>query len=158
MSRLVFASVVFHVVVRDFALSGFLNTVKMSTLEEFVEAPSLVILTSCTRDELLRVAGHYKIEVRGSPLKAELLAKITEALCTLGIKKVPSASAVPTSPAPDLSGVQQITKGALELRRIELREKEIEWEKERTLLEADRQGQRERNRRDHEIQMKNKWK
>ena len=130
----------------------------MSTLEEFIEAPSLAILTSCTRDELLRVAGHYKIEVRGSPLKAELLAKITEAVCTLGIiadvEKGPSASAGPTSPTPDLSGVQQITKDALELRRIELREKEIEWDRERTLLDADRQGQRERDRRDHEIRMK----
>ena len=117
----------------------------MSTLEEFIEAPSLVILTSFTRDELLRIAGLYKIEVRGSPLKAELLGKLTGALCTLGIiaegeKVLPApavlsspAAAVPTSPAPDRSGVQPITKGALELRRIELREKAIDRGKEKRL-------------------------
>ena len=61
---------------------------------------------------------------------------------------------VPSSPAPDPSIVQPITEAALELRRIELREKEIEWEREKTLLEADRQAQRERERREHELRVK----
>lgn len=93
----------------------------------------------------MRFAGHYKIDVRGSPLKADLLDMLSEALFMEGDKEPrdPGFSA----PFPPVSPDPPITKAAIELRRLELKE-EMTWERESTGLEADRLVLRERERRE----------
>ena len=127
----------------------------MFDLDEFIKSPTPDAFSAATRDDLVRVAGHYKIEVRGSPSKAELLDSLTEALGRLCIFTFGDKVQPVTPPAaPDPPITPMITKAALELRRLELREKEIEWERERTRLEADRQTVREREKRDHELRLR----
>ncbi|KAL2102544.1 hypothetical protein ACEWY4_001712 [Coilia grayii] len=92
----------------------------MFDLDEFVRAPTQEGLLSLTRDELLRVAGHYKVEVRGGIPKAELQVQLIDALHRDGIfgevdKVIPEHPASPT-------------KSSLEWKRLALREKELECE------------------------------
>ena len=129
----------------------------MVSLEEFIKSPTLDALSNITHDELLRVAGHYKVEVHGSPVKADLFNLLAEALSAQGIF-TDGENTLPDpqrgSPVSDGSTRPIITKATLELRRLELREKEIEWEREKTRLEADRQAVRERERWEHELKLK----
>lgn len=129
----------------------------MFDLDAFILAPSQDILLTVTRDDLVRIAGHYKLEVSGSPSKAELQDKLVQDLRELGVfgKVLPDVSTspdqgkrFPIDPSPSPS------KAALELKRLQLREKEIEWEREKTRLEADRQTTREREKREHELKLK----
>ena len=57
----------------------------MFDLDEFIKSPTPDAFSAATRDDLVKVAGHYRIEVRGRPSKAELLDSLTEALGRLGI-------------------------------------------------------------------------
>ena len=103
----------------------------------------MIDLSSVTRDELVLIAGHYKLEVLGSPAKADLLSKRIEVLTAQGVLddggKVPDEVTKPGLPvAPGRSTTPPISKAELELRRLELKEKEIEWERERSRLEGDR--------------------
>lgn len=41
----------------------------MFNLEDFVAGPTIKVLTSVTCDQFIMIAGHYKIEVTGSPAK-----------------------------------------------------------------------------------------
>ena len=43
-----------------------------SVLAQFVENPSLELLTSCCKEDLFVVAAHYSIQVSRQLLKAEL--------------------------------------------------------------------------------------
>lgn len=132
----------------------------MFNLEEFIQAPNQEALLVITRDELLRVAGHHKIEVGSSPSKAELQRKLIGELHDRGlfgeVEKV--RPEVLSSPDTGKQSPVQLTvspsKAEIELKRLELREKEIEWERERTKLEADRQTIRDRERREHELRIK----
>lgn len=129
----------------------------MFSLEAFITSPTIEVLSSVTRDELVSIAGHYKVEVRGSPSKAEILTKLTDFLSARGVfgeakKDSPEIGASPETADRAYPGTP--TKAELELRRLELREKEIEWEREKTRLEADRQVVRDRECREHEYKMK----
>ncbi|KAL2076889.1 hypothetical protein ACEWY4_027519 [Coilia grayii] len=92
----------------------------MLDLEEYIKAPTQEGLLSITHDELLRVAGHYKVEVRGGLTKADLQLQLIEALYSRGlfgeVEKV--TPELPSTP----------TRSSLEWKRLALREKELEWE------------------------------
>ena len=114
----------------------------MFDLDEFIKAPTQEGLLSITRDELLRVAGHYKVEVRTSIPKADLQVQLIDALHRSGVfgeveKVTPE---LPTTP----------TRSSLDLRRLALREKELEWEQ--TKLREQREQEREQ--REHELRVK----
>lgn len=127
----------------------------MFDLDAFILAPSQELLLSITRDDLVRVAGHYKLEVSGGPSKADLQEMLVKRLRELGEfgKVVPD---IPTSPdqGKRLPIDPSPSKAALELKRLQLREKEIEWEREKNKLEADRRLVREREQREHEFRLK----
>lgn len=141
-----------------FALFCFLNCLSrcfaMFSLEEFVASPTLEVISSVTRDQLVMIAGHYKIEVTGSPAKADLLKLLIDTLSAQGLlESVASKPAL--LPAPEMPATPSTpSKAELELRRLQLREKEIEWEREKSKLEADRQMIREREKREHEYKIK----
>lgn len=125
----------------------------MFDIDAFVSSPTLEALLTATRDDLVRVAGHYKLEVRGSPGKAELQEKLTADLRGLGVlgdasPDAPEAGKTIPSPGPTS------TKTALEWKRLELREKELDWEREKNVLEADRQNLRDHDRREQELRLK----
>ena len=116
----------------------------MFDLDEFIKAPTQEGLLSITRDELLHVAGHYKVEVRGSIPKADLQVQLMDALHSSGVfgeveKVTPE---LPTTP----------TRSSLDLRCLALREKELEWEQTK-LCE---QREQEREQREHELRVKQK--
>ena len=131
----------------------------MFSLDAFIDAPTIEVLSSVNRDELVLISGHYKVDVHGRPTKAELLSKLIEVLTAQGVfgdvGKVLEEVTKPGSPAaPGRSTTPPISKAEIELRRLELREKEIEWEREKSRLEGDRQTVRERDRMEHEFKMK----
>lgn len=132
----------------------------MFSLDEFVKDPKQDVLLSITRDELLRVAGHYKVEVKSGLSKADLQEKLLGELHGRGVfgevEKVvveTPASPEPGKTVPELTA-PPLGKTALEWKRLELREKEIEWEREKIKIEADRQTLREREQREHELRVK----
>ena len=45
----------------------------MFSLDAFIDAPTIEVLSSVNRDELVLISGHYKVDVHGRPTKAELL-------------------------------------------------------------------------------------
>ncbi|KAL2096852.1 hypothetical protein ACEWY4_006059 [Coilia grayii] len=130
----------------------------MFTLEEFVASPTIAALSQVTRDQLVMIAGHYKIGVTGSPAKAELLKILIDSLSAGGVlESVGDDEAMGGAkpvPLPETPSTPSISKADLELRRLQLREKEIEWEREKSNLEADRLLIREREKREHELRMK----
>ena len=69
----------------------------MFDLHAFTLAPTEEALFSITRDDLVTVAGHYKLQVSGSPSKAELHEGLINHLRDRGVfGKVPVDE--PTSP------------------------------------------------------------
>ncbi|KAL2103192.1 hypothetical protein ACEWY4_000060 [Coilia grayii] len=129
----------------------------MFNLEDYISAPTQEALLLITRDELLRVAGHYKVEVRGGISKADLQEKLIGELYDRGLfgevaKVVPDPPSTPDAGKPISDLPPPVGKAALEWKRLELREKEIEWEREK--LEAERQTVREREQREHELRRK----
>ena len=58
----------------------FLTVAKMLSLDTFIDSPTVKALSSVTRDELVLISGHYKVEVGGSPAKADLLSRLIEVL------------------------------------------------------------------------------
>lgn len=113
-------------------------------------------LSGATRDQLTLIAGHYKIDVSGPSLKAELLQLVSESLLACGVLEDDSGAAKPPFSESPIKPAMSTTpsKAELELRRLELREKELEWERERSQLEADRFLVREREKREHELKIK----
>ncbi|KAL2103146.1 hypothetical protein ACEWY4_000014 [Coilia grayii] len=131
----------------------------MFNLEDYISAPTQEALLLITRDELLRVAGHYKVEVRGGISKADLQEKLIGELYDRGLfgeaaKVVPDPPSTPDAGKPISDLPPPVGKAALEWKRLELREKEIEWEREKVKLEAERQTVREREQREHELRLK----
>lgn len=128
----------------------------MFSLEEFVASPTLEVISNVTRDQLVMIAGHYKIDVTGSPVKADLLKFLIDTLSARGLlesvggEEATGVSKPALLPAPEMPLTPSTpSKAELELRRLQLREKEIEWEREKSKLEADRQMVREREKREH---------
>ncbi|KAK0147995.1 Retrovirus-related Pol polyprotein from transposon 412 [Merluccius polli] len=111
----------------------------MFSLEEFVASPTIEAICTFTRDQLVMIAGHYKIEVTGSPAKADLLDILID---TLSCER-PIDGSKPGSRTPERPAAPSVVVAELELRRLQVREKEMEWE----LV-------RERERREHEYRMK----
>ncbi|KAL2076972.1 hypothetical protein ACEWY4_027431 [Coilia grayii] len=131
----------------------------MFNLEDYISAPTQEALLLITRDELLRVAGHYKVEVRGGISKADLQEKLIGELYDRGLfgeaaKVVPDPPSTPDAGKPISDLPPPVGKAALEWKRLELREKEMEWEREKVKLEAERQTVREREQREHELCLK----
>lgn len=136
-----------------------MSRVVMFNLEEFIKAPTQDVLLTITRDELLRVAGHYKVEVKGGLSKAELQERLIGELHGRGLfgevaKVIPETPASPEAGKVVSEQTPLLGKTALEWKRLELREKEIEWEREKVKLEVDRQTLREREQREHELRLK----
>ena len=134
----------------------------MFSLDAFIDAPTIEELSSVNRDELVLISGHYRVDVHGRPTKAELLSKLMEVLTAQGVfgdvgkgpEEVTKPGSLGSPAAPGRSTTPPISKAEIELRRLELREKEIEWEREKSRLEGDRQTVRERDRMEHEFKMK----
>ncbi|KAK0155503.1 hypothetical protein N1851_002093 [Merluccius polli] len=110
----------------------------MFDLHVFILAPTEEALLSITRDDLVRVAGHYKFEVSGSPSKAELQKKLIDDLRDCGVLGKGPADEPPTSPTPGKVPPPTPSKASIELKRLHLREMELEWEREKSKLK-DRQ-------------------
>ncbi|KAK0147815.1 hypothetical protein N1851_012505 [Merluccius polli] len=120
----------------------------MFSLEEFVASPTIEAICTFTRDQLVMIAGHYKIEVTGSPAKADLLDILIDTLSVRGClesvgSERPIDGSKPGSRTPERPAAPSVVVAELELRRLQVREKEMEWE----LV-------RERERREHEYRMK----
>lgn len=125
----------------------------MFDLEVFVKAPTVEALSLATRDDLVRVAGHYKLEVRGNPSKREIQERVFGHLRELGVFGGESPQPSPERPGKP-NPLPSPSKADLEFKRLQLREKEIAWEKEKLNLEAERQILCEREKREHELRMK----
>lgn len=46
----------------------------MASLEDFLRAPSEELLERCSREQLLKIAKHFKLEVRDKRLKENIKA------------------------------------------------------------------------------------
>ena len=93
----------------------------MFSLGAFIASPTIEALSSVTCDELVLIAGHYKVEVRGSPAKADLLSKHIEVLTAQGVfgdgGKVPDEVPKPGSPvSPGRSTTPPISKKEVKIR------------------------------------------
>ncbi|KAK0131368.1 hypothetical protein N1851_033911 [Merluccius polli] len=125
----------------------------MFDLHAFILAPTEEALLSITRDDLVRVAGHYKFELSGSPSKAELQEKLIDDLRDRGVLGKGPADESP-SPTADKVPPPTPSKASIELKRLQLREMELEWEREKSIRESERQTVRERDDREHELRLK----
>ena len=65
-----------------------------SVLTQFVENPFLVLLNSCSKEDLFVVAARYNIQVSRQLLKAELREVVVSELVRLGVFVVEEAVAV----------------------------------------------------------------
>lgn len=69
-----------------------------SVVDEFIESPSEEILNQCTKDQLLKIADHYKIEISATRLKDSVKSILKANLCEEGVlvcaedKELPSTS------------------------------------------------------------------
>ena len=114
----------------------------MFDLHAFTLAPTEEALFSITRDDLVTVAGHYKFQVSGSPSKAELHEGLINHLRDRGVfGKVPVDE--PTSPTRGKVQPFSPSEVSVELKRLQLREMELEWEREKNIRD-----------REHELRLK----
>ena len=132
----------------------------MFSLEEFVTSPTVEAISTATRDQLIMVAGHYLIDVAGSTSKADILAIVLDNLYMQGAFEGVGGEG-PEGPKPGSLGrpeqptTSSVMSEQLELHRLQLRAKEIEWERDKSKLEADRLIFREReSEREHAYKMK----
>ncbi|KAK0143189.1 Retrovirus-related Pol polyprotein from transposon 412 [Merluccius polli] len=114
----------------------------MFDLHAFTLAPTEEALFLITRDDLVTVAGHYKLQVSGSPSKAELQEGLINHLRDRGVF-VKRPVDEPTSPT--RGNVQPLSPSevSLALKRLQLREMELEWEREKNIRD-----------REHELRLK----
>lgn len=59
--------------------------VAMSAVEELVQNPSEVLLDACSKDQLLKVAWHFEIEITIHGYKDCILGIVKESLVQLGV-------------------------------------------------------------------------
>ena len=60
----------------------------MSEVTEFVSAPTEEFLDKCTKDQLLRIADHYKIEISDKRLKDTVKSILRANLSDMGVLTV----------------------------------------------------------------------
>ena len=93
-------------------------------VESFVDSPNLPSLASLKRANLLALATHYKLETTSGMKKNDIQALLVDYLVEEEIVSEDKTLLVPTT-------------RAVELRRLELREKEKEWESQLRLKELE---------------------
>ena len=92
-----------------------------------VASPTIEAITNFTRDQLVMIVGHYKIEVTGSLAKADLLEVLIDTLSVLGcLESVSGEGPIygpkPGSRTPEHPTEPSVSMAELELRRFQLRE------------------------------------
>ncbi|KAJ8356399.1 hypothetical protein SKAU_G00191930 [Synaphobranchus kaupii] len=96
-------------------------------LERFVDDPTLEQLDSCRKADLVLIAEYFKIDVSRSEMKCQIKTKVTEGLLKRQILfegADPGESTLIKTESPDTTA--QTRQFELEMRRLELREKELE--------------------------------
>ncbi|KAL4006226.1 NLR family CARD domain-containing protein 3 [Sarotherodon galilaeus] len=64
-------------------------------LEDFLKAPSVVLLESCRKCELLQIAEHLKLQVSKTLHKSDLKARVVDKLVEAGLMQAPDLPGVP---------------------------------------------------------------
>lgn len=57
----------------------------MSSVEDFLQNPSDGLLDVCTKDELIKLAEHFEIEIPGQARKDHILCVVKENLVQSGV-------------------------------------------------------------------------
>lgn len=111
----------------------------MAGVEDFIDAPSEAFLEQCTRDQLIKLADHYKISVGDRRLKGNVKAIIKANLYEMEVL-TPSMSPISTNLAgavpshdslPDLALNFEQQKELLILRMQLEKENQLELERVR---------------------------
>ena len=108
---------------------GGLSVLEMEfKLEDFVAQPSLDLLGRCTKAQLCAIADHYDISVSKQAKTQLLKSELASALSDSGIlPPVPSPGTLAAQPVSEEVRLKELE---VEMRRLELRERELVYEKE----------------------------
>lgn len=119
----------------------FFNLIMEFSLEEFVAHPSIEKLEQCTKSNLFSIAAHFEVPLSKQEKKQKIKNELHTALCEMSI--LPPVSAV-TSHA-DVQPDSELRRLELqvEIRRLELKEKELKHEFELRKFEIQEIGRRE---------------
>ena len=101
---------------------------ELFSIEAFVTAPSLIVVKSLKKSELIVVAQHYKLEISSTLKKSELKNLVIEHLME---------EELVCDDDSDLSDTASATRNTLELRRLELQDRERERESQLRLEELE---------------------
>lgn len=113
----------------------------MSLADEFIKTPSYDILLRCTKENLLKIAENYSIEISAEDKKLkDLLFKAVEtALIDKNI--VVAGSEGPVSP---VSGASNISDAELKLREFTFKERQMQYEAAKLRTERDNRSVKEK--------------
>lgn len=111
------------------------------TLDDFVAEPSIERLHLCTKEQLFSVADYFGVAMSKQAKKQVLISELTTALSDKGVlSSDPSVTAKPVTAGQQGSAEQlRLKELEVEMRRLALREKELEKEVELHRMEVERQ-------------------
>ncbi len=111
------------------------------SLEDFVAHPSLKEFEQCTKNNLFSIAAHFKVPILKQDKKQDIKYQLHIALAER--KLLPPVSALPSHaaahPDPELRKLEL----QVEMRRLELKDKELQHEFELRKFEIEETGRRE---------------
>ena len=107
------------------------------TLCNFVEQPTLDLFNGCTKEQLVEIADHFKVGISKQLRKHEFKTELWSALTALDV--LPPE---PVSPSKDKSfEMLRLRELDLEMRRLDLKEKELVYDLEMRKMEEETKRQ-----------------
>eukprot|EP00064_Thunnus_orientalis_P026426 superscaffoldBa00016751_g26939 len=91
----------------------------MASVEDFLRAPSEELLERCSREQLLKIAEHFKLEVGDKRMKENIKAIVKAYLTELGVVR-PKLQAT----GPEKLAVEKLAREA-EIKRLEVEERRL---------------------------------
>lgn len=104
-------------------------------VEDFVSKPSLEVFDKCTKDNLLLIAGHFGIAVSRQLKKQVIKAELCEALVEKGIL----STFEKPEPTKNVDDVVRLKELEVELQRLHLKERELQFELEAKRLDQEKE-------------------
>uniref|UniRef100_A0A671UEB7 Gypsy retrotransposon integrase-like protein 1 n=1 Tax=Sparus aurata TaxID=8175 RepID=A0A671UEB7_SPAAU len=110
-------------------------------LEDFVEQPTLNKLHTCTKDNLLAIADHFCVTLLKQAKKEVVKSELVTALTDKGVFPCETTVVAETSSAGRTDPTVQLRLKELdiEMRRLAIKEKELDYELQSRKIEADKQ-------------------
>ncbi len=110
------------------------------SLEDFVAHPSLKEFEQCTKNNLFSIAAHFKVPITKQDKKQDIKYQLHIALAERKLLPLPSHAAAHSDPELRKLELQ------VEMRRLELKDKELQHEFELRKFEIEETGRRESGR------------